>query len=106
MSNLPDFHPNFFITEANYYQLVGPGFWKINEVPPQRWGRVAPHFGSEVSFAVFASGEPPFKINPTPMEVIGGIDWMRLEPNPKIGEPEINVNHYVIGPSGQNGFPV
>lgn len=103
----PQDPPNFYITEANFYQLTGPGFWKINDVPPERWQQIAPFLGAEKTLGVFASGQSPKAIaaSEAPPK-IGGIDWMRLEPNPRPGEPPVNVNHFVIGASGQQGFPV
>ena len=98
--------PNFYITEANYYQLTGPGFWYINDVPPERWAQIKDHFAQENTIAVFASGIDPHKIDAPAGAEIAGIDWIRLEPNPKGNEPLLNVDHYVIGPSDEFGFPV
>ncbi len=106
MPNIPPTYPNFYITLENYFQLTGPGFWSINDVPPARWGQAARPLDKNVTIAIFASGEPFHKIDPPSNAAIAGIDWIRFEPNPKKGEPDLNVNHFIIGPSGSNGFPV
>jgi len=98
--------PNFYITVDNYYQLTGAGFWEINDVPPQRWKQIKDHFGDENTMAVFASGSSPTIITQENNKAIGGIDWVKIERNPKDKEPPLNVYHYVIGKPDNIGYPV
>ncbi len=98
--------PNFFLSETDYYQLTGPGFYNINEVPADRHRQLPDHFGTPDSFVIFASGVAPYIAQRGGTEAVGGIDWIRLESNRKAGEPPLNVYHFIIGPSGIQGFPV
>ena len=36
----------------------------------------------------------------------GGIDWLKLEPNRRKGEPLLNVYHYAIGMPSGDWYPV
>jgi hypothetical protein len=98
--------PNFFITKKNFEQLIGPGFWKIQDIPALRAQQIRPFLGSQDTLAVFASGLAPRQLNHISEELIGGIDWVRLESSPKDKEPPLNVYHYVIGKETENGYPV
>jgi hypothetical protein len=98
--------PNFWITEENYYQLTGPGFWNINEVPQERMSQLPIPFNLEKTVALFASGKDPCAINAPNCEKIAGVDWLRLEKNPKQGELPLNVNHFVINTPVSGCYPV
>ncbi len=100
--------PNFYITRENLNELVGPGFWKVNDLPQERWNLIKDHFGSVNTFAVFASGIAPTQhtFQPPPSSLVGGIDWVRIENKPRAGEPPLNVYHYVIGQPDEFGYPV
>lgn len=99
--------PNFWITEDNYFQITGPGYWKINEVPQERLNQLPTPFSLETTVGVFASGVPPYQINEPVAAGIAGVDWFRLEQNPKPNEPELNVYHFIIGnPVPGCGCPV
>lgn len=102
---LPKFTPNYYLAEADYYQLTGPGFWHKNDVPIERL-KLLKQFPAEKTVAVFASGVNPMVIPAKANVSLGGIDWIRFEKNPGPDEPSINVDHYIIGPSGVNGFSV
>ena len=109
--------PKFYIDEDNYNRLIGPGCWQIQDLPSERAELVKP-FLNNATLAVFASGCPPQQHsgygNSIPGrtysadadEDIAGIDWVRLEGNPKHGEPPLNVYHFVIKKPDQNGYPV
>ena len=97
---------NFYITHENFENLIGPGFWMINDLPPPRWEQIKDHFGEDETLAVFASGTAPTQADPCFGDAIGGIDWVRIESNRKTGEPPLNVYHYVIGPPDEHGYPV
>lgn len=98
--------PNFWITEENYFQLTGPGFWTIYEVPQVRLSQLPSPFNLDKTVAVFASGVAPHVVDAPPGEKVGGIDWMRLEGNLRPTEPPLNVNHFVIGGRVDRRFPV
>jgi len=103
---IPSGTPNFWITEANYFQLTGPGFWKINEVPQERLSQLPSPFHLEKTVGVFASGINPRAVDAPEGQKIAGIDWFRLEANPLPTEPPLNVNHFVIGSPVSGRFPV
>jgi len=100
--------PNFYITTENFSQLVGPGFWRVQDLPQERWNLVKDYLGSVNTLAVFASGVAPTQQNCHQQngELVGGIDWVRIENRPRTGEPPLNVYHYVIGQPDQFGYPV
>jgi hypothetical protein len=103
---VPSREPNFYITEANYYQLTGPGFWKLNDVSPMRWEQCGGHFSHPETYALLASGSLPQPLVMHGIPVVGGVDWIRLESNRSPGEPDINAYHYVIGMPDHHGYPV
>ena len=98
--------PNFHISVENFKSLVGPGFWEIQDLPPERARQIGDHFADIDTLAVYASGIvprpdiPPFNVS------TGGIDWVRIERNPRPEEPRLNVYHYVIGHPDAHGYPV
>ncbi|MGB8658129.1 MAG: hypothetical protein WCE90_10160 [Candidatus Zixiibacteriota bacterium] len=99
--------PNFYISHENFKQLIeGPGFWYKNDVPPERWAQVGKHFNNDDSFAVFASGSVVRPVESKGVQAVGGIDWIRLEANPKEGKPQLRVYHYVIYQPDDKGYPV
>jgi hypothetical protein len=104
-ATLPNKQPNYYLKVEDYFQLTGPGFWQIKDAPVERLKEL-PQFPPEKTIAVFASGVAPHIIPKTKDRALGGIDWIRFEKNPAANEPSINVDHYIIGPSGANGFPV
>jgi hypothetical protein len=98
--------PNFYITLENFRLIEGAGFWERNDVPPERWVQVGEHFANEHTVAVFANGSI---IGPVPsygIQAVGGIDWLKLEPNPKNSELPLNAYHFVIGQADELGYPV
>ena len=103
---IPSETPNFWITRENYFQLTGPGFWKINEVPQERLSQLPSPFNLDKTVAVFASGKATYAIEAPQAQNVAGVDWWRLEGNPQRGEPPLNVNHFVIGGEVDGRFPV
>src|SRR6266566_308601 len=97
--------PNFYITEQNFRNLAGSGYWAIQDVPAERAEQVRGFLNNADTIAVFASGVTPREIH-AEGEDVGGIDWVRLETNRKPGEPPLNVYHYVIKQPDNRGFPV
>lgn len=98
---------NFFITEENYIEIQGPGFWQRHDVPPDRWDQVGGHFGDhEDTLAVFTSGHLPKPVASEQHTAAAGIDWLRIERNPAPGEPDINSYHYVVGMPTSGRYPV
>lgn len=95
--------PNFYITAGNFEHLIGPGFWKLNDVPQKRWEQIKDHLGQDDTIAVYASGELPVVGG---SGRTGGIDWIRLEENPRPTEPDLNAYHYVIGQPTGGLYPV
>ena len=89
--------PNFYITESNFEEITGSGFWTINDIPPCRWSKVSQFLVREDTIAVFASGVLPLQFPRSTTELHGGYDWHRLEANPGPDEPDVNVYHYAIG---------
>lgn len=107
--------PNFYIDAENYDRLIGSGCWEIQDLPPNRAELVKPFLNNEDTIAVFASGCPPqphstlggsIPDTADSDEDIAGIDWVRLESNPKPGEPSLNVYHFVIKKPDENGYTV
>lgn len=98
--------PNFYINQGQFDQLVGPGFWTINELPLPLASRIGAHFGNVDAFAFYCSGVkmPPF--GATGNVPLAGIDWVRMENQPKPHEPPLNVYHYLVGTPGSSGYPV
>ena len=99
--------PNFYITEADYRRLILTGSWHINDVPLDVAQQVRGHFGISSSFALFVSGAEadPARIRPED-QVLAGFDWVRNETNPKPGEPDFNVYHYLVGSGSAGRYPV
>jgi hypothetical protein len=99
--------PNFYITDAQYQQLVPTGSWHINEIPLSIAQQVRGHFNIDSSFALFTSGA---KADPTMVRpedsVLAGLDWIRHETNPRPGEPPLNVYHYFVGSGSSGKYPV
>jgi len=98
--------PNFYITIENFGHLIGPGFWRIHEVPLDRLAQIKDHFDDVDTLAVFASGTVPRPDIPPSSVPAGGIDWVRLESNPRAEEPPLNLYHYIIGHPDAHGYPV
>jgi hypothetical protein len=97
--------PNFYIDDDNFKSLIGDGYWSIQDLPNDRAEQVRPFLASDDTIGVFASGCPPTS-SPHASNVIGGIDWVRLESNLKPGEPPLNVYHFVIKQPDEHGYPV
>jgi hypothetical protein len=97
--------PSFYITEENFQELVGNGLWTINDVPLDRLAQIKKFFAKVETVAVFASGLAP-RAHTGSEPRVGGIDWVRLETNPKPREASLNVYHYLIGPHDGYGYPV
>lgn len=97
--------PSFYITAENFHNLIGPGFWSIQDLPADRVEQVRPFLNSQDTLGVFASGTPP-KMMPSGSNVVGGIDWVRLESRRKVNEPPLNVYHFVIKKPDAQGYPV
>ena len=98
--------PSFHITSENFEDLIGPGFWEIHEVPLNRLAQIRDHFADVDTYALFASGSAPRPEIPPSSTPAGGVDWVKLERNPRSGEPPLNVYHYVIGHPDERGYPV
>ena len=98
--------PNFYITCDNFKLLVGRGFWEIRDIPPERCEQVRPFLNNIDTVGVFASGIAPIYLERSSADDIGGLDRIRLEPNPKDKEPDLNVDHFIIGRPDSNGYPV
>lgn len=97
--------PAFRITEENFQALVGNGLWTINDVPLERLAQIRKFFAKVETLAVFASGIAP-RAHTGSEPRVGGIDWVKLEPNRKHGETPLNVYHFLIGPHDGIGYPV
>ncbi|MBX9678663.1 MAG: hypothetical protein K2X38_07850 [Gemmataceae bacterium] len=97
--------PNFYISEENFRALIGPGYWSIQDLPPARAEIVRPFLASKDTLGVFASGLAPQSIASV-CDVVGGVDWARLESNLKSQEPPVSVYHFVIKAPDENGYPV
>jgi hypothetical protein len=97
--------PNFYVTSEQLNHAVGPGFWSIQDLPPARAEAIRPFLNNGDTLAVFASGAMPLLATSEGAE-IGGIDWIRLEPNPRDGEPALNAYHFVILQHDRKGYPV
>jgi hypothetical protein len=96
---------NFYITEENFRALIGPGYWSIQDLPANRAEQLRPFLSTQDTLGVFASGCPPQVINGGG-DVVGGIDWVRLESRRKANELPLNVYHYVIRKPDEYGYPV
>jgi len=98
--------PNFYIRREHFLLVEGAGFWHINDVPVERWAQVGEHFNNENTLALFASGSEDKPVESSGVKVVGGIDWIKFETNPKEKEPPLNAYHYVIGQPDDKGYPV
>lgn len=98
--------PNFYLSAEEYLNAVPKHEWQTNDLPLDVASGVRRHFGNPSSFALFSSGLSPEAAAANPQKFIAGMDWIRAEDKPKPGEPELNVYHYLIGPSGKLGYPV
>lgn len=97
----------FYLKALEYETLVGSGNWIINEIPLSIAAEIKDHFGIDTSFCLLASGigmQPNFHAKQG--DIIGGIDWVKIEDKPRSGETPLNVYHYVIGSETPDGFPV
>lgn len=97
--------PNFYITPDNFNAIIGQGYWSIQDIPPDRAEQVRPFLNSVDALGVFASGLAPQALT-NGMDVVGGIDFVRLESRRKTNEPPLNVYHYTIMKQNQYGYPV
>jgi len=98
--------PNFYISHENFKLIEGPGFWYINDVPVERWAHVGEHFNNKNTLALFASGSVVRPVQSIRGQAVGGIDWIKLEVNPKEKEPPLDAYHYVIVQPDDKGYPV
>lgn len=58
---------------------------------------IAPSLSGEKTLGVFASGSASnLHQEEYGLETVGGIDRLRIENNPKNGEPPINIDHYAV----------
>ncbi len=97
--------PSFYITDENFRSLIGPGFWSIQDLPADRAEQVRPFLSNGDTVGVFASGVPP-QTTTVGSDVVGGIDWVRLESRRRDDEPPLNVYHFVIKKPDEKGYPV
>ncbi|MBY0588712.1 hypothetical protein K2X85_16180 [bacterium] len=97
--------PNFYITEENFKSLIGPGYWKIEDLPHKHAEQVKPFLGNGDTIGVFASGTPPQGLTGSG-KIVAGIDWVRLESNRKVNEPPLNIYHFIIKEPDKHGYPV
>lgn len=97
--------PNFYITQDVYAELAKRGEWKVSEVPLQSGQLIRDFFGEQKTFAMFSSGLSPDAIA-KPGELVAGVDWVRIETNPKKNEPPLNINRYMIGGKEGDKYPV
>jgi|GEM_PF-4756156 len=82
--------PNFRITQANFSEIQGSGLWLRNDISLTRLEECGGHFSKNPdTFALFASGCLPSPISDNGLQAIGGIDWVKIEPIPKNGEPDL-----------------
>ena len=91
------------LTKDQYDILIGSGDWDINEVPIDEWSNL-PAWMTKDCLAINASGSMNNAKMMHGLKVIGGIDWLRAENNPKSGEPDGNAYHFVITASGQHNY--
>jgi hypothetical protein len=97
--------PNFYITQDVYAELAKRGEWKVNEVPLASGELIRNFFGDQKTFALFSSGLAPEAIAKSG-ELVAGVDWVRVETNPKKDEPPLNINRYMIGSKEGDKYPV
>jgi hypothetical protein len=98
--------PSFYITHSNFSKLIGAnGYWQINDLPSDRANQIRPFLANQETLGVFVSGIAPQRIEQT-ADVVGGIDWIRIETNRRSNEPPLNVYHYVIMRPDAYGYPV
>ena len=50
--------PNFYITDKNFNDLIGSGYWSIQDLPPNGAEQVRPFLSGGDTLGVFASGIP------------------------------------------------
>ncbi|MDA1278071.1 MAG: hypothetical protein O2960_29090 [Verrucomicrobia bacterium] len=97
--------PNFYIPHEVYAALVQRGDWKMHELPLASGELVRNFFGNQKTFALFSSGLSPDAIAKSG-ELVAGIDWVRIEANPKKDEPPLNINRYMVGSIEGDKYPV
>jgi len=97
--------PNFYINQDVYAALAKRGDWKVNEVPLTSGELIRNFFGDQKTFALFSSGLAPEAISKLG-DLVAGIDWVRIEMNPKKDEPPLNVNRYMVGGKEGDKYPV
>lgn len=98
--------PDGYILEETYQKMFGNHQgWKTFELSSQQAKDWLGNFPNEESTITwFASGS----IDPRPFgtdEAYGGLDWVRWEKKPKKSEPELNLDHFVIGPQKDGRRP-
>jgi hypothetical protein len=98
--------PNFYLTEEKFKTLVGPGDWRINEIPLDLAAEIKDHFGTDTSFCLLTSGTALVPDTPNDNLAVAGIDWIRQEDRLRPGEKPLNVYHYVIMQRTDKGHPV
>ena len=97
--------PNFYITQDVYTALAQRGGWKVNEVPLASGELIRNFFGDQKTFALFSSGLSPDAIAKSG-DLVAGVDWVRIETNPKKDEPPLNINRYMVGSIEEGKYPV
>ena len=71
--------------------------WIRCDVNKQTEKIITPSLSGEKTLGVFVSGSASYPHQEVyGLETVGGIDRLRIENNPKPGEPSINMDHYAV----------
>ena len=97
--------PKLKIHVEKLTEIIGKGFWKRKDVPPEEWGEIAPFLGEEKTFGVLISGmiNQPVESHGR-KDIIAGFDWIRIESNPRPSEPELNIYHFIVETPDDEGW--
>jgi len=96
---------NLCIHQKNLSKILENGFWRRKDVPQNEWKYISKFATKEKTFGILISGsfEEPRRAH-NKEGIIAGFDWIRVEENPRQGEPELNVDHFVVGQPDNDGY--
>ena len=94
--------PNLHVKLSVLKTITSLTCWKRDDLPDEESKKIASFLGSENTFGVLISGTLDPSLYRGNNTIIAGFDRIRIENNPKPNEPDLNVDHFVVGVPDEN----